>query len=109
MTHARIMVRVIRWMVAALALLVAAEVAAGAEGKGKVVDPQGNAVKGAKVYLIQSNDESMEVLAESTSTDGKGEFILANVDEKLERRAQMVAMAEGSGIGASLYQKDKPT
>ena len=47
MTQARILSHVMRWLVAVLAILAAAEVAAGAEVKGRVVDPEGQQVKSA--------------------------------------------------------------
>src|SRR6267142_3213945 len=75
MTHARIVAHVIRWLVAVLTLLAAAEVATGAEVKGRVVDPQGEAVKRAKVYLVQSKlDEN--AASQPALSDGEGNFTL---------------------------------
>ena len=52
MTHARIVVHVLRWLVAALTLLAAAEVATGVEVRGRVVDPEDRPVRGARVYAV---------------------------------------------------------
>ncbi len=101
MTHARIVLHVLRWLVAARALLMAAEVAAGEQIKGRVVDPEGNSIKGAKVYLIQSDADYLEFLASSTNADEKGEFVFASVEEKTDRPGQLVAQAKGWGVGIS--------
>jgi protocatechuate 3,4-dioxygenase beta subunit len=107
MTHARISAQVMRWLVAALALLSAAEVAAGVEVKGRVVDPEGNPVKGAKVYAIQP-DEEWEVVKDAVTSDAGGQFVLRNVEDNSMRRGVAAATAGGFGIGAVVIQKEKP-
>jgi len=108
MTHARIVAHVIRWLVAVLTLLAAAEVATGAEVKGRVVDPQGEAVKRAKVYLVQSKlDEN--AASQPALSDGEGNFTLTTeVEPKGQRDEMVVAAAERFGIVAAYPQKGKP-
>jgi protocatechuate 3,4-dioxygenase beta subunit len=108
MTQARIVSHTVRWLVALLAVLTAAEVAAGAEVKGRVVDPEGNAVKAAKVYLVQSTlDENRA--SQPVLSDADGKFTIPIEREPKEQGGEMVmAVADKFGIVAANVRNDNP-
>jgi RNA polymerase sigma factor (sigma-70 family) len=58
------------------------------EVRGRVLDPDGNPVAGAKLYLAQAEKAT-------TCTDGRFRFAVARTE--LEKSPQVMAMAEGHG------------
>src|SRR2546423_9759729 len=98
MTHARIVLHVLRWLIAAFAVLAAAEAAAGAEVKGRVVDPDAKAVKGAKIYLVQSNGEE-KIITQPVLSDGEGQFALKPEQELNGKFVVRDVVAVGGGFG----------
>ncbi len=108
MTHARIVMHVLRWLVAVVAVLAASEVAARAdEVGGRVVDAEGRGVKGARVYLLYRDDD-VEAATGVVRTDGEGKFMISGVNEPKEGYPhQVAAAAEGFGVGAMWVQKGK--
>ena len=108
MTQARILSHVARWLVAVLAVLAAAEVAAGAQVKGRVLDPEGNPAKGAKVYLVRSTLDEITA-SQPAICDADGKFnITTDREVKRENGEMVLASAAGFGVVAAYVRDDKP-
>jgi hypothetical protein len=93
----------------AAAFLGLGTIAFAADYSGTVVGPDGKPVKGAAVYLFQSNGAAQGVAkidAPTTRADDKGQFHFSQVTSGA---TQMLATADGFGAGVSNVQGEQAT
>jgi hypothetical protein len=91
-----------------IALFFFVSAARAVEYSGRVVDLDGNPVKGAKVYLVQLAVEQ-NIVTPAQLSDAEGNFSITEKNELKERYAfaNAVVVAEGFGVGGMRIDKGK--
>jgi protocatechuate 3,4-dioxygenase beta subunit len=81
----------------------------GAEYSGRVLDPDGKEVKGARVWLLQHDEKSKEIATASVLSNEQGNFkIVSSVETNKSYPDELVAGAKGWGISALTAGKNEP-